>query len=77
MEAIQMLLDGLWHGGLRDQSVEDMANANLPVMRLLGLDLEADEPNYSVLPLQDTPDGGPKPGMACWNQLTSRFRHSM
>lgn len=57
-----MPLVGLWHGGLRDQSVEDMANANLPVMRFLGLDLEDDEPDHSVLLLQDRPDDGPGPG---------------
>lgn len=44
-----MLLAGLWHGGLSDESVEDMANANLHVMRFLGLDLEDDVPDHSVL----------------------------
>ena len=33
----KMLLVGLWHGGLSDESVEDMANANLHAMRFLGL----------------------------------------
>ncbi|MBX3639478.1 MAG: transposase [Nitrosomonas sp.] len=42
-------LVGLWHGGLSDESVEDMANANLHVMRFLGLDLEDDVPDHSVL----------------------------
>ena len=27
----------IWHGGLSNEGVEDMANANLHVMRLLGL----------------------------------------
>ena len=44
-----MLLVGLWHGGLSDESVEDMANVNLHVMRFLGLDLEDDVPDHSVL----------------------------
>lgn len=44
-----MLLVGLWHGGLSDESVEDMANASLHVMRFLGLDLEGDVPDHSVL----------------------------
>ncbi len=33
----KMLLARIWHGGLSDQSVEDMTNANLRVMRFLGL----------------------------------------
>jgi len=45
----KMLLVGIWHGGLSDESVEDMANANLHVMRFLGLDLEDDVPDHSVL----------------------------
>ncbi|MDR4653059.1 MAG: transposase [Nitrosomonas sp.] len=45
----KMLLVGLWHDGLSDESVEDMANANLHVMRFLGLDLEDDVPDHSVL----------------------------
>lgn len=45
----KMLLVGLWHGGLSDESVEDMANVNLHVMRFLGLDLEDDVPDHSVL----------------------------
>ncbi len=44
-----MLLTGIWHGGLSDESVEDMANANLHVMRFLGLSLEDDVPDHSVL----------------------------
>lgn len=45
----KMLLTGIWHGGLSDESVEDMANANLHVMRFLGLSLEDDVPDHSVL----------------------------
>ncbi len=32
----KMLLAGIWNGGLSDESVEDMANSNLHVMRFLG-----------------------------------------
>lgn len=45
----KMLLAGIWHGGLSDESVEDMANSNLHVMRFLGLSLEDDVPDHSVL----------------------------
>lgn len=45
----KMLLVGIWHGGLSDEAVEDMANANLHVMRFLGLQLEDDVPDHSVL----------------------------
>ncbi|QOJ23532.1 MAG: transposase [Gammaproteobacteria bacterium] len=45
----KMLLVGIWHGGLSDESVEDMANSNLHVMRFLGLSLEDDVPDHSVL----------------------------
>jgi len=45
----KMLLVGIWHGGLSDEAVEDMANANLHVMRFLGLSLEDDVPDHSVL----------------------------
>ncbi len=45
----KMLLVGIWHGGLSDESVEDMANSNLYVMRFLGLSLEDDVPDHSVL----------------------------
>ncbi len=31
----KMLLVGIWNGGLSDESVEDMANSNLHVMRFL------------------------------------------
>lgn len=44
-----MLLVGIWNGGLSDESVEDMANSNLHVMRFLGLCLEDDVPDHSVL----------------------------
>jgi len=45
----KMLLVGLWHGGLSDESVEEMANVNLHVMRFPGLDLEDAVPDHSVL----------------------------
>ena len=35
----KMLLVGIRHGGLSDVAIEDMANANLYVMRLLNLSL--------------------------------------
>ncbi len=44
-----MLLVGIWNGGLSDEAVEDMANSNLHVMRFLGLSLEDDVPDHSVL----------------------------
>lgn len=46
---LKMLLVGIWNGGLSDESVEDMANSNLHVMRFLGLSLEDDVPDHSVL----------------------------
>lgn len=45
----KMLLVGIWNGGLSDESVEEMANSNLHVMRFLGLSLEDDVPDHSVL----------------------------
>ena len=45
----KVLLVGIWNGGLSDESVEDMANSNLHVMRFLGLSLEDDVPDHSVL----------------------------
>ena len=36
-------------GGLSDESVEDMANSNLHVMRFLSLSFEDDVPDHSVL----------------------------
>ena len=45
----KMLLVGIWHGGLSDEAVEDMANANLHVMRFLKLSLEENVPDHSVL----------------------------
>lgn len=45
----KMLLVGVWHGGLSDEAVEDMANANLYVMRFLNLSLEDEVPDHSVL----------------------------
>ena len=43
----KMLLVGIWHGGLSDEAVEDMANSNLYVMRFLGLALEDDQSTNS------------------------------
>ena len=45
----KMLLTGIWHGGLSDESVGDMAYTNLHVMRFWGLSLEDDVPDHSVL----------------------------
>lgn len=45
----KMLLVGLWHGGLSDEAVEDMANVNLHALCFLGLSLEDDVPDHSVL----------------------------
>ena len=45
----KMLLTGIWNGGLSDESVEDMANSNLHMMRVLGLSLEDDVPDHCVL----------------------------
>jgi len=45
----KMLLVGIWNGGLSDESVEDIANSNLHVMRFLGLSLEDDVPDHFVL----------------------------
>lgn len=45
----KMLLVGIWHGGLSDEAVKDMANSNLHVMRFLGLYLEDEVPDHSVL----------------------------
>ncbi|MBA3756016.1 MAG: transposase [Nitrosomonas sp.] len=44
-----MLLVGIWNRCLSDEAVEDMANASLHVMRFLGLNLEDDVSNHSVL----------------------------
>lgn len=44
-----MLLVGIWNDGFSDEVVEDMANANLHVMRFLGIKLEDDVPDHSVL----------------------------
>ena len=54
----KMLLVGLWHGGLSDEAVEDMANVNLHVLCFLGLALEDDVPDHSVgvVAVPDTAD---------------------
>ncbi|MCC8997804.1 MAG: transposase [Nitrosomonas sp.] len=49
MSKIGLLLVGIWSSGLSDESVEDMTNSNLHVMRFLGLSLEDDVPDHSVL----------------------------
>jgi len=45
----KMLLVGIWHNGLSDDAVEDMASANLHVMRFLDLPLEDNILGHSVL----------------------------
>ena len=45
----KILLVGIWNGDLSDEAVEDAANSNLHVLRFLGLNLEDDVPNHSVL----------------------------
>ncbi|QOJ23293.1 MAG: transposase [Gammaproteobacteria bacterium] len=45
----KMLQTGIWNGGLSDESVEGMTNSNLHVMRFLGLSMEDDVPDHSVL----------------------------
>jgi len=45
----KMLLVGIWYKGISDEAVEDMANSNLHVMRFLGIKLEDDVPDHSVL----------------------------
>ncbi len=49
LQLFKMLLVGIWNGGLNDESVEGMTNPNLHVMRFLGLSLEDDVPDHSVL----------------------------
>ena len=44
-----MLMVAIWNGGLSDESIEDMANSNLHVMRFLELALEDDVPDHSIL----------------------------
>ncbi|MGR9117484.1 MAG: transposase [Gammaproteobacteria bacterium] len=44
-----MLLVGIWNGGLSGETLEDMANSNLYAMRFLGIALEDDVPDLSVL----------------------------
>ena len=45
----KMLMVGIWNNGLGDESVEDMPNSNLHIMRFLELALEDDVPDHSVL----------------------------
>jgi len=54
---LKMLLAGIWHGGLSDEAVEDMANSNLHVMRFLGLYLEDDvRDSFGIVPFQNPTD---------------------
>jgi IS5 family transposase len=46
---------GLWHGGLSDEAVESKANINLHVLCFLGLALEDNVPDHSVLAISSTP----------------------
>lgn len=59
MLLFKMLLVGSWHGGLSDESIEEMANINLHVMRFLGLDVEDDVLSLDAFPFQDTIDESP------------------
>jgi IS5 family transposase len=45
----KMLLIGIWYGGLSDEMVEEKANADLYVMKFLGLSLEDNVPDHSTL----------------------------
>ena len=47
--AIQDVAVWLWHGEISDESIEEMANANLHVMKFSGLDMEDEVPDHSVL----------------------------
>jgi transposase, IS5 family len=46
----KMLLVGMRHGGLSDETVEGMVNVYLHLLGFLGLSLEDDVPDHSVLP---------------------------
>ncbi|MBS0300533.1 MAG: transposase [Proteobacteria bacterium] len=59
----KMLLTGIWNGGLSDESVEDMANSNLHVMRFLGLSLEDDvRDSFRTIAFPNPADGGRRLG---------------
>ena len=45
----KMLLVGYWAGSISDRALEEMANENLSVMRFIGLRLEDQVPDHSVL----------------------------
>ena len=45
----KMLLVGIWEGGLSDVKVEEKANCDINVIYFLGLALEDDVPDHSVL----------------------------
>ena len=54
----KMLLVGIWNGGLSDESVEEMANSNLHVMRFLRLSLEDDvRDSLCAIAFQNPADG--------------------
>ncbi|MDR4651075.1 MAG: hypothetical protein MRJ52_01545 [Nitrosomonas sp.] len=56
--------------------VEDMANANLHVMRFLGLDLEDDvRDSFRYCPVSGHVDESTG-GMICWNESTGKYRHT-
>ena len=69
----KMLLVGIWNGGLSDEAVEDMANSNLHVMRFLGLSLEDDVPDHSVLSRFRTR----LTAAAAWDGLLEQINHQI
>ncbi|MBX3617366.1 transposase [Nitrosomonas sp.] len=69
----KMLLEGIWNGGLSDEAVEDMANSNLYVMRFLGLSLEDEVPDHSVLSRFRTH----LTATHTWNGLLERINHQI
>ena len=59
----KMVLVGIWNGDLSDESVEDMANSNLHVMRFLGLSLEDDvRDSLGAIALSNPADGSGRLG---------------
>lgn len=45
----KMLLVEIWNGGLYDESMDDIVNSNLHVMRFMELSLEDDVSDHSML----------------------------
>ena len=73
-----MLLVGIWNGGLSDEAVEEMANSNLHVMRFLGLSLEDEVADHSVLSRSRTRlTIAAWVGMAYWSKSITKFSGSM